>query len=289
MNTKDLRCYQIVYEERNINKAAEKLFISPQGLGRIIRKQEEEWNTTFFIRTKHELIPTESGKIFYERSIPITRRLHQIQEEINQAETDARRIRMGYAIGVLKALPVDAISELMQRHPEILCQWDEYENDEVIRRVAESELECGFIIGKPDQKELGFKLIRHQPVAVYVWKGHPLFEKETVFLSDLNHQPLLTMNERFHIFDKFVEACKSAGFAPDIRAKTMDGQVLMQLASKKIGLAVSPVFYSDYPENLKELPISDCFTWDIYGIYRSDTSYGEIIQEALQLFYSDRS
>lgn len=45
MDTKDLRCFRLVYEERSINQAARHLFITPQGLSRIISRLEEELHT----------------------------------------------------------------------------------------------------------------------------------------------------------------------------------------------------------------------------------------------------
>ena len=48
MDTKDLRCFRLVYEERSINQAARHLFITPQGLSRIISRLEEELHTLLF-------------------------------------------------------------------------------------------------------------------------------------------------------------------------------------------------------------------------------------------------
>ena len=48
MDTKDLRCFRLVYEERSINQAARHLFITPQGLSRIISRLEEELHTILF-------------------------------------------------------------------------------------------------------------------------------------------------------------------------------------------------------------------------------------------------
>ena len=42
MDTKEIRSFRLVYEERSINKAAKQLFITPHGLSRIIHKLEEE-------------------------------------------------------------------------------------------------------------------------------------------------------------------------------------------------------------------------------------------------------
>lgn len=38
MDTKDLRYFRQVYEDKSINQAAKQLFITPQGLSRIITK-----------------------------------------------------------------------------------------------------------------------------------------------------------------------------------------------------------------------------------------------------------
>lgn len=61
MDTRDLRCFRLVYEEGSINKAANQLFITPQGLSRIIRKLEDEFQTSLFKRTTSGTIPTKSG------------------------------------------------------------------------------------------------------------------------------------------------------------------------------------------------------------------------------------
>ena len=58
MDTKDIRCFCRVYEERGINQAAKQLFITPQGLSRIITKLEAELQTTLFERSVRGLCPT---------------------------------------------------------------------------------------------------------------------------------------------------------------------------------------------------------------------------------------
>ena len=51
MDIKDLKCFAAVYEERSINRAAGgKLFITSQGLGKVIHKLEEELDITLFER-----------------------------------------------------------------------------------------------------------------------------------------------------------------------------------------------------------------------------------------------
>ncbi len=46
VDTKEREHFQVVYQERSMNQAAKKLFISPQGLGKIIRNLEGEFHET---------------------------------------------------------------------------------------------------------------------------------------------------------------------------------------------------------------------------------------------------
>ena len=45
MDTKDLRAFLRVYEEKSVNKAAKQLFITPQGLSRVIHNLETDLDT----------------------------------------------------------------------------------------------------------------------------------------------------------------------------------------------------------------------------------------------------
>ena len=68
MDTKHLEYFQIVYEEKSIQKKKKKLFISPQGLGRIIQNLESEFGTTFFNRTKTVYFPRKA-ELFFMNSV----------------------------------------------------------------------------------------------------------------------------------------------------------------------------------------------------------------------------
>lgn len=52
MNIDDLKCFEAVYREGSIHKAAKHLFITPQGLGKNIRNLENELGTLLFLRSK---------------------------------------------------------------------------------------------------------------------------------------------------------------------------------------------------------------------------------------------
>ena len=84
MDTKDLRFFRQVYEERSINKASKLLFITPQGLSRIIHHLEEELGVSLFQRSANGMLPTESGTYLYENSTPLLEQFDEITIGIRQ-------------------------------------------------------------------------------------------------------------------------------------------------------------------------------------------------------------
>ena len=87
----------------------------------------------------------------------------------------------------------------------------------------------------------------------------------------LMDENIIIMNESFHIYNDFINACKINGFTPNIKAKTMDGGTLMHLCRQKIGIAISPKFEDEVPVGLKAIAFEEPYHWDIYGTFRKNS------------------
>lgn len=61
MNTKAILCFIRCYKERSINQAAKQLFITPQGLSKIIQNLENEFHTPLLVHTKTGITLTKGG------------------------------------------------------------------------------------------------------------------------------------------------------------------------------------------------------------------------------------
>ena len=65
MTTEQLKCFIKVAENLSFNKAAEQLYISTPGVSRNIRLLEEELGAVLFLRNKHRVVLTRTGRSFY--------------------------------------------------------------------------------------------------------------------------------------------------------------------------------------------------------------------------------
>lgn len=284
MDTKDIEYFEVVYNERSINKAAQKLFITPQGLGRIIRKLESEVGQSLFERTAHGIIPTENGIIFHRRSAEISRKLHALQKEMDSAGNNEKHLKIGFANGILRALPLDLINSFKKKHPEIDVEWVEYSNEAVKDKLNNSEIDYGFTIGVSANSNFTQKLIRSIPIVILSFAGHHYYDLPKISLDMLKDEPVIIMNEHFQMYHDFIKACRLQGFFPNIAVRTADAGTLIGLCVQGAGLGISPDFSDkklihsvlSFPPEIHVLQIEGSPMWDIYCAYNSDYARDDI-------------
>ena len=281
MNTKDLKCFEAVYQEKSISRAARRLYITPQGLGKNIRTLEAELETVLFERTKQGMRPTQSADFLYGRTKKIIQELEELENGVRQLENRKIVLRIGCACGVFNVLPFELILNFMRENPHIRVEWNEYSNEEVKSMLEDSRLEYGFIVGKHEGDDMIQRKLDGREILLLVFEGHPLYEKESVNVEMLREENMILMNEHFHMYHDFASICCAKGFTPNIIAKTSDGAVLYKLCRQKIGLAVIPEFMlEDFRmEHMRAIPFEEHMTWEVFGVYKEDTKNYATIQQ----------
>lgn len=288
MDTRYLEYFKIVYEEKSIQKASKKLFISPQGLGKIIQNIEKEFDAVFFIRNKSGVFPTASGTLFYEQCIKTSHELQTLHGQIRQLESKNHALRIGFAGGTLQIFPLEILMHFIEEHPNLQIQWYEYLNDHLIQRLLDSELDYGFVVGKTENDHLVQNCRYATPVVLLVYEGHPLYNETCISLDMLKNEKLIIMNEHFHIYHDFTTACSMHGFTPQIIAKTLDGATLYALCTRKLGLAVAPFLPIQQMLHVKAIPFLGEYSWEIYGCYEKKQQNNAVIQE-LEAYLENQS
>ena len=278
MNTRNLKCFQTVYEEHNLQTAASKLFLSPQGLSKIIKGLEDECGTQLFNRSKDGLMPTESGKVFYEKSQKIIKDINEMLSSIEVVDNKEKRFRVGFAAGTIRVIDIARINNFMNDNPELVASWSEYENKKILKQVINDEISFGFVVGKPGDPGLSVQLVEAIDVVLYVYRGHRLWDAAQVEIKDIKDEPIISMNENYHIYQDINNICQVNGFMPEIVAKVAEGRSIYRLVKSEIGIGICPQFFEDN-EDIRAIPIKDAYKWEIYGVYRTDSADRELAKK----------
>lgn len=273
-----------MYEEGSINKAAQQIFITPQGLSRIIQKLENELETQLFERTANGTIPTESGHYFYTQSQELLYQLEDLKQKIQQFNHRKRTIRIGFACGSLNVLPLEQIFHLSDYFPELQMQWDELENKEVAEELLDNTLDVGFMIGTCSHTELSSINIYTGKMNAIVYPGHPYYDKEKLSIKDLQNQSLISMNQKYSSYHNLIQRCGDFGFTPNIIISTMENSLIYRFCQDKAGIGIDADIHSEeLPAGLRKIEIIDAIAWKIYLVYRKNKINGEIISRLKEI------
>lgn len=269
MDTKDIRCFRLVYEERSIHKAAKQLFITPQGLSRIIQKLEGELQLSLFRRTTQGVVPTESGNYFYQQSQTLIYQLDDMKVKLQNLQDTQQSFRLGFSCGILNLLSLQELNLLQMQIPNARIQWDELENLEVIEQVRRGLLDLGVIIGTTPLQELTVQTLCSCKMNALVYPGHPFYEREQLSIRDLKDKPLITLNQKYFTYHSLIQRCEDFGFLPNIVITTMESQLLYRFCQEEAGIGIDADIHWDsfLLKDLHKVELYDAIPWKISLIY----------------------
>ena len=285
MDTKDIRSFRLVYEERSINQAAKQLFITPQGLSRIIHKLEEELQIVLFERTKGGMIPTECGDYFYAQSQKLLYQLEDMKYHLQKMNSRQRKIKIGFACGVLNLVSLKKLNAIQSEMPDVSVQWEELENQEVAEQVNRELLDIGFIIGAVPGNEIESQVVYEGKMNVLVYPGHPFYEKEKLRVEELREQPLISLNQKYFSYHSFMQRCGDFGFVPNIVINTMESQLIYRFCNEKLGLGIdADIHKADrlYPD-IRRIELQDAIPWKVHMMYRKNESEKSLLERLTQI------
>lgn len=279
MDIKGLKCFVAVFEEKSINQAAQKLFITSQGLSRIIKNIENELEVSLFDRNQKGVFPTESAVFLYERVNLLINQLEDIQNGIRQLEEKDKKLRIACARGVLNALSFQLILDFIKDNQNIEVEWGEYANNEVKSMVASYKADVGLVVGESDTEIMAQKKLASRDITLIIYEDHPLYDREEVSIAELKDEKIIILNEKFQVYHAFSYCCVKNGFEPIIVGKTVDSNFLLKLCKLKVGIGVLIDFSTDdfNLSGVRVVKLKEKLTWDIYHICnKRNQSYSTI-------------
>lgn len=262
MDTRAIRCFQQVYEKKSIHQAARGLFLTPQGVSRIIGVLEGELGARLFVRTPRGMEPTLEGRYFYEHSRPFTAQLLNLQLGIQEMKRQQQGLRVGLACGVLHVISVERLQETAARYPEFHLEWVEDFNENILKLLQEGTLSCGFCVGPGAPDGFFRQELFRAPVCAILYPGHPLYGAESLSVEDLKEEPLLCLNEHFSIYHNLAERCGDFGFTPHFAVKTMESSLIRRFCREGRGVGIDAAIHPEEPP-LRQIPLREAAPWQV--------------------------
>lgn len=193
--------------ENSFNNAAKVLFISQPSLSAAVRSLEKEIGFDIFVRSKTGITVTAKGAEFigYAKSVM---EQYELLDAKFISQTDVRKT---FSVSMQHyTFAVNAFVELVKQYGMDEYEFEVHETKtyEVIDNVRNHRSEIGILYLNDFNKNVLTKLfaesnLQFEPlmecgIYVYMWKGHPLADREELTLEELEEYPCLGFAQGEH-------------------------------------------------------------------------------------------
>ena len=149
----EAKLIKILAEERNMRKAAERLFLTQPALSQRLKTLEKEWNAQLFIRSQKGLLPTPAGELVIAHANEVLEKREQIFETIQGLTTKVNgtlKIACASIIGQnwLPKVLKEYVSQFPDAKISLMTGW----SSEIVRALYDGEAHVGIVRGQVDWK-----------------------------------------------------------------------------------------------------------------------------------------
>ncbi|MBW9212877.1 MULTISPECIES: LysR family transcriptional regulator [Terrabacteria group] len=250
MEIKQLEYFRSVVESGTISAAARKLNLSQPPLSFQMKKLEEELGLLLFERGRKEIHLTEAGRLLYQKSGDLLRRLEALEFEV-KATGQHPILRIG-ATPTTISLLIPMLKKFQKEHPHIHYElWDE--NSYRLNSLLKEEMIDVALLRSPVFLEtLESRLVQKENMVAVFHKQSYLLEKAS--LTEVSQYPLIVYRRYQNLI---VSALEKRHLKYQIICLCDDGRDAIEFAKLGNGIAIVPASLQVSDKELQVLPLQE--------------------------------
>lgn len=260
--------------ERNFKRAAENLYITPQGLHKAIKKLEDDLGCSLYVKDNNEIVLTEAGAELFQQTKILSRNIDTLNRKMASFSEREKNhvVRVVCAYAVYGKLYPNIFGGLEQAFPKITFQFSEHPDLLCEKSVMENDADIGFTIG-PFEPELNFYVVPLKSYHVFamVNESNPIAKASALGCKDLQNEEILIANEKFKIYHTFTKQCFFDHVKPNIIFKASEISSIYSLCKSNKGVGITLDFLGDHSE-CRLIPIEPEIRWSISLVVKKENS-----------------
>lgn len=174
MGYKNLNYIIEIANQRNISKAAEKLFISQSALSVYLKRMEKELGVDLFIRKNNLLTLTPEGELFVTTAKEILRLEKELYSRIRKSGNDVFTIGISSETGM--AIFTKVLSDFKKTHPNFRARVLDKRSEPLLEQLKGGALKCIMIpsIQLMPESKFHCDLLKEEELVFVLPKNHHL-------------------------------------------------------------------------------------------------------------------
>ncbi len=273
MDTKRLAAFKAVFDMGSMAKAAEALFITPQGLSKSIAQLEAELGGTLFERTNRGVEPTEFARTVYPKAVQML----DLAESMGGSSAARGALSVATVGGGLAYLGRGFVKGFEREHPGLVLDIREGNDGAVRELVSSGAVSCGFTAGPLDHEPFNATLFSRHPHCLVVRADDPLAGSGPLPLSVLEGRKIVIMGQGNAPYAYIPRLLSARGIEPAEVTGVVEMStgffMVAEPGSDVLAITVDFAIAPGSRADLVPVPFDDPeFTWDEYFITSSRRS-----------------
>lgn len=273
MDIKQLQYFDEVVKTGKITTAANRLFISQQGLSMALGRLENELNCKLMKRTTDGMVLTEEGEYLAVHVKQLLAQFNEIEAHFQDTENGTSSVWVASAFGAMPEFLGRKIMEFREQNPNIRIELDEVDDNDCDDAVKSGRAELGLSVSPVDKKIFDVQEVFSSPFCIIVRKDNPMSELESISIHDLNDTPVMIMNSRSKTHLIFNQYCSLHNMT--LNDYYLAGEVIaihrLIADGGGVGITVKSVAESLNNPNVVAIPFSEKeLTWRLNAIKRKN-------------------
>lgn len=273
MTFRQMEIFIAISEEESINKAAAVLFISQQGISKMLRELEEELGCQLLERTQKGVKLTQCGRYFLGECRIMVEKKTFLTNHIAHIKCFPQEvISLGMAFGVIAVIHYKNLLAYETQYPHVHIEYSDQADFYLEHLLHKGEYDFCVTTGVLNQDEYISEHIREEKVFLSIPVNHPFYYKKEIKMEELNGQSFAMFSTQFHIRHEFEHCCKQAGVSPHIALSSSDFNSLKEVAKENNLLFIVPehtINPDDHSFKYTLFPDTS-LCWNIYFVRRKN-------------------
>lgn len=249
-----LRYFVAVAEEKNITRAAARLFVTQPALSRQIKELEKLLGITLLQRSSTGIDLTPAGQALLPQARELLEQAAGLQLSMRHfSECRDRSLAIGYIAPALGSFLGSALQVFRQRHPQVEISLFELSPGPQLEALREGRLDIALIGHAAVEVGRDFELaaIRRIPLIAALCASHALAGRASIRLLELEGDDFVGLDEATFPGrnDVVRAACRKAGFTPHITHQADGLSTMLALIGSGSGVGLLPEDASRLPSS----------------------------------------
>lgn len=285
MDEKDCELIEMLWETRNITKAAERLFTTQSALTKRIQKLEEELGCELFIRSRKGVLFTPVA----ERILPYVRQVSDSMDRIRSQVAIYRKevagtLKLGVSINFARYRLADVLKGFMDQYPNVDIHVSTMQSTNLYQSLVKNEISIAIVRGSFKWNE-GMVTLSEEPVCLVTAREHAG--------EPLNSYPYIGRHTDAGFYDK-IQLWRAENGCQESRTNLWVDDIgsCLEMVSRGIGWSILPeICLKQFDGQITPLYFKDgtSFTRSSHILYKHDyfelPQVKKFIQEVLAREY----